>query len=94
MTFRPDPTFYPSPRSAMQAPAERHAYVAALNPNGSRRPDEIVVVDLDPPQEPTAKLLAAWLCHSRGTSCIISAGMPVVRLCAPMHRIRMSSAVI
>ena len=48
MTFRPDPTFYPSPRSAMQAPAERHAYVAALNPNGSRRPDEIVVVDLDP----------------------------------------------
>jgi len=48
MTFRPDPTFYPSPRLAMQAPPERHAYVAALNPNGSRRPDEIAVVDLDP----------------------------------------------
>ena len=48
MTFRPDPTFYPSPRLAMQAPAERHAYVTALNPNGSRRPDKIAVVDLDP----------------------------------------------
>jgi selenium-binding protein 1 len=32
----------------MQAPAERHAYVTALNPNGSRRPDKIAVVDLDP----------------------------------------------
>ena len=46
MTFRPDPTFYPSPRLAMQGPAERLAYVAALNPN-VRRPDEMTVVDLD-----------------------------------------------
>jgi 56kDa selenium binding protein (SBP56) len=30
--LRPDPTFYPSPRLAMQAPPERLAYVAALNP--------------------------------------------------------------
>ena len=28
--LRPDPTFYPSPRLAMQGPAERLAYVAAL----------------------------------------------------------------
>ena len=32
--LRPDPTFYPSPRLAMQAPPERLAYVAALNPPG------------------------------------------------------------
>ena len=47
MTFRPDPTFYPSPRLAMEAPAERLGYVAALNPD-SQRPDEMSVVDLDP----------------------------------------------
>ena len=29
--MRPDPTFYPSPGMAMQAPAERLAYVALLN---------------------------------------------------------------
>lgn len=48
MTFRPDPTFYPSPRMAMQAPAERLAYVTALSPDSNSRPDEISVVDLDP----------------------------------------------
>ena len=47
-TFRPDPTFYPSPRSAMQAPAELLAYVVRVNPTGDGRPDAICVVDLDP----------------------------------------------
>lgn len=47
MTLRPDPTFYPSPRLAMQAPVERLAYVAAMNPNGDGRPDEMTVVDLE-----------------------------------------------
>ncbi|HET6936373.1 MAG TPA: selenium-binding protein SBP56-related protein, partial [Candidatus Angelobacter sp.] len=46
MSFRPDPTFYPSARMAMQAPPEKLAYVAALNGN-PQRPDEITVVDLD-----------------------------------------------
>jgi len=45
MNFRPDPTFYPSPKLAMQAPVEKLAYVAALNTNGS--PDEMTVVDLE-----------------------------------------------
>ena len=44
----PDPTFYPSPRLAMQAPAERLAYVAALNPPGSKLHDAILVIDVDP----------------------------------------------
>ena len=48
--WKPDPTFYPSPRLAMQAPPERHAYVAALRLDG--RPDAMGVVDLDP-ESPT-----------------------------------------
>ena len=47
-TWRPDPTFYPSPRSAMQAPAEKLAYVVRVNPTGDGRPDAICVVDVDP----------------------------------------------
>jgi methanethiol oxidase len=38
MSFRPDPTFYPSPRLAMQAPSEKLAYVAGLNPDGNQPP--------------------------------------------------------
>ena len=30
--LRPDPTFYPSPRMAMQAPPETLAWVAVINP--------------------------------------------------------------
>src|SRR5262252_5563268 len=46
--LKPDPTFYPSPRLAMQAPPERHAFVAALNPHGSKLTDALLVVDVDP----------------------------------------------
>jgi len=47
MLWKTDPTFYPSPKLAMQAPAEKLAYVAALNANGGSRPDALVVVDVD-----------------------------------------------
>ncbi len=46
--WRPDPTFYPSPRMAMSAPAETLAYVVGLNPKGDDRPDALFVVDVDP----------------------------------------------
>lgn len=46
--WKPDTSFYPSARMAMQAPPERHAYVAALNPGEDGKPDAICVVDLDP----------------------------------------------
>jgi methanethiol oxidase len=46
--LRPDPSFYPSPRLAMQAPPERLAYVAGLNPPGSSLNDAILVIDVDP----------------------------------------------
>ncbi len=45
--WRPDPTFYPSPKMAMQAPAEKLAFVAMLNPNDNGRPDALAVVDVD-----------------------------------------------
>jgi methanethiol oxidase len=48
MLFRPDPTFYPSPRLAMQGPPERLAYVSTFNADGDGRPDALVVVDVDP----------------------------------------------
>lgn len=46
-TWRPDPTFYPSPRSAMAAPAEKLAYVVRVNPNDDGQPDAIVTLDVD-----------------------------------------------
>jgi len=46
-TWTPDPTFYPSPRAAMDAPQEELAYVATIDPTGTR-PDELAVVDVNP----------------------------------------------
>ncbi|HET9274915.1 MAG TPA: selenium-binding protein SBP56-related protein [Gemmatimonadales bacterium] len=46
--WRPDPTFYPSPRHAAASPAEELAYVTLLSPAGSPTPDAIGVVDVDP----------------------------------------------
>src|SRR5438874_914369 len=46
--LKPDPTFYPSPKLAMQAPPEKLAFVAALAPDGKSRPDALLVVDVDP----------------------------------------------
>ncbi len=46
--MRPDPTFYPSPAMAMQAPPERLAYVALLNVGNGASRDAMGVVDLDP----------------------------------------------
>ncbi|WP_019630770.1 selenium-binding protein SBP56-related protein [Actinomadura atramentaria] len=45
--WKPDPTFYPSPRDAAGAPAEKLAYVAAFD-RSARRPDAIAVLDTDP----------------------------------------------
>ena len=46
-TMLPDPTFYPSPRLAAEAPAEKLAYVVTISP-GDVRADALVVVDVDP----------------------------------------------
>ena len=46
--WTPDPTFYPSPRMAMEAPPEKLAYVTTLNTEGNSRPDALCVLDVDP----------------------------------------------
>ena len=46
-TLRPDPTFYPSARMAMEGEPEKIAYTALLSPDRSR-PDALAVVDVDP----------------------------------------------
>jgi methanethiol oxidase len=46
--LRPDQSFYPSPKLAMQSPPERLAYLTLINPTGAGAPDALGVVDLDP----------------------------------------------
>jgi methanethiol oxidase len=45
--LRPDPTFYPSPRLAGEAPAETLAYMVTLDPT-AQAPDALLTVDVDP----------------------------------------------
>jgi selenium-binding protein 1 len=45
--WKPDPTFYPSPRDAASAPPESLAYVAAFD-RAAEKPDAIAVLDVDP----------------------------------------------
>ena len=47
MNLRPDPTFYPSAKLAMEGPAEKLAFTLMLSPDGSQ-PDGLAVVDVDP----------------------------------------------
>ena len=47
-SWTPDPTFYPSPRMAMEAPQEQIAYVGIVNPTSDGRPDVLGVLDVDP----------------------------------------------
>ncbi|APR86371.1 Hypothetical protein A7982_11720 [Minicystis rosea] len=64
MRFRPDPTFYPSPRLAIQAPAERLAYVtsfdanAALGRPGEHLHDALATIDVDPRSPTYGTILA------------------------------------
>ena len=44
----PDPTFYPNPRLAAEAPAETLAYVALLANGENGTTDALGVVDTDP----------------------------------------------
>ena len=46
--WQPDPTFYPSPRLAVQAPPEKLAYVATIDVGGNGGRDAINVLDVDP----------------------------------------------
>jgi len=54
--WTPDPTFYPSPRLAAKAPAERVAYVASFDPT-RKTPDALAVVDVDPKSASYSKIV-------------------------------------
>ena len=47
MNVRPDPSFYATPKMAMEAPAEKFAYTLMLSPDFTQ-PDGLAVVDVDP----------------------------------------------
>jgi selenium-binding protein 1 len=53
--WRPDPSFYPSPKTAGRAAAETLAYVALMNPDPSA-PDALAVLDLDSSSETYGQL--------------------------------------
>jgi len=55
--WKPDPTFYPSAKLASQAPPEKHAFVALLNPTYAGRADAIGVVDVDASSTSYGKLV-------------------------------------
>ena len=56
-TWKPDPSFYPSPRAAMKAPPETLAYVVRVNPHDDGKPDAIGVVDVDPTSKSYGQLV-------------------------------------
>ncbi len=55
--LRPDPTFYPSPKMAMQSPMDTLAYMALINPAKAGVPDAIAVVDVDPQSKSYGRLV-------------------------------------
>jgi methanethiol oxidase len=55
--LRPDSTFYPSPKMAMQAPTEILAYVVVLSPNDNGPPDALAVLDVDPESETSGQVV-------------------------------------
>lgn len=55
--WRPDPSFYPSPQEAMEAPPETLAYVSLLTPGDNGRSDAIGVVDTDPDSESFGRMI-------------------------------------
>jgi len=57
MTWKPDPSFYPSPRMASKAAPETVAYVAAFDPN-RKTPDAIAVVDVDPKSASYSRIIS------------------------------------
>ena len=65
MNVRPDPTFYATPRLAMEAPAETFAYTVILSPDFSR-PDGIVTIDVDPASRGYGTILDTLLMPHKG----------------------------
>ena len=85
--WRPDPTFYPSPRMAMQAPPEKLAFVAMLNPRNDGRPDALAVVDVEASSPSCGQIVGQGICLELAMRCTTLAGTLAARACARMRRI-------
>ena len=89
--LKPDPTFYPSPKMAMQAPAEKLAFLALLNPKHKGRHDAIAVVDVDPKSSSYSQVVGQVEMPNAGDELTTSAGAPAAPACPPTRRMRTSS---
>ncbi|MDJ0827732.1 MAG: selenium-binding protein SBP56-related protein, partial [Rhodobacter sp.] len=65
MNVRPDPTFYPSPKIAMEAPAETLAFTLMLSPDGSQ-PDGLAVVNVEKGSKSYGKIVASLMMPNTG----------------------------
>jgi selenium-binding protein 1 len=63
--WKPDPSFYPSPRMAVKAPAEKVAYVATFDPK-RQTPDRLAVVDVNPKSKTYSSILHTVAMPNRG----------------------------
>jgi selenium-binding protein 1 len=55
--LRPDPSFYPSPKMAMQAAPEKLAFVTLLNASPNGESDKLAILDVDPTSQNYGQLL-------------------------------------
>ena len=65
MNLRPDPTFYPSPKNAMEAPVETYAFTLMLSPDGSQ-PDGLAVIDVDPSSDTYGQIVHSLFMPYKG----------------------------
>ena len=65
MNLRPDPTFYASPKLAMEAPPESFAYAVLLSPDFSK-PDALAVIDVKPGSATYGKIVHTVTMPNKG----------------------------
>ncbi|MGI9409755.1 MAG: selenium-binding protein SBP56-related protein [Hyphomicrobiaceae bacterium] len=65
MNVRPDPTFYASPKLAMEGPVENLAFTLMLSPDGSQ-PDGLAVVDVARNSETFGKIVHSLFMPNKG----------------------------
>ncbi|MEO9529315.1 selenium-binding protein SBP56-related protein [Roseibium sp.] len=65
MNLRPDPSFYPTARMAMEAPAEKLAFTLMLSPDFSQ-PDGLAVVNVDAESPDYSKIVHTVLMPNKG----------------------------
>lgn len=65
MNLMPDPSFYASPKIAMEAPVETVAFTLLLSPDGAQ-PDGLAVIDVDPKSKDRGKILKTLFMPNKG----------------------------